>query len=93
MQRCTCDLKDKEELKNDHRFVKMWIEYVSHTDIRERKGERLRHSLFYPKFSTLNAYQCIYNFIVRLFTPSFRSFFLFTSLLLPHLRLLLSDSS
>lgn len=29
LERCTCDLKDEEVLKNDLRFVKMWIEYVS----------------------------------------------------------------
>ncbi len=27
-QRCTFSLKGEESVKNDHRFVKMWIEYV-----------------------------------------------------------------
>jgi len=29
LERCTNDLKSNEGLKNDIRFVKMWIEYVS----------------------------------------------------------------
>jgi hypothetical protein len=29
LERCTCDLKSNENLKNDIRFVKMWCEYVS----------------------------------------------------------------
>ena len=29
LQDCTCKFKDQEGLKNDDRFIKMWIEYVT----------------------------------------------------------------
>jgi hypothetical protein len=29
VQRCTFELKSSEELKNDERFVSMWVAYVS----------------------------------------------------------------
>jgi hypothetical protein len=33
LERCTCDLKETELLKNDNRFIKMWIEYVIYNKI------------------------------------------------------------
>lgn len=28
LETCTCELKDEEVIKNESRFIKMWIEYV-----------------------------------------------------------------